>query len=95
MQKFGEDYDQVFAPVVKQTAFGTLLSIASKHSLPVYHLDVQTAFLNGVLSEDIQYMKQPIGFEEKGKEDYVCMLEKSLHGLKQSPRMWNIAIKEA
>lgn len=53
MQKFGEDYDQVFAPVVKQTTFRTLLSIASKHRLPVYHLDVQTAFLNGVLSEDI------------------------------------------
>ncbi|KAJ0939366.1 putative RNA-directed DNA polymerase [Helianthus annuus] len=33
-------------------------------------------------------MEQPEGFQVKGKEDYVCKLQKSLYGLKQAPRQW-------
>nr|KYP53314.1 Retrovirus-related Pol polyprotein from transposon TNT 1-94 [Cajanus cajan] len=51
-------------------------------------MDVKTAFLYGKLDEEI-LMQQPEGFVEKGKEDHVCKLNKSLYGLKQSPRKWN------
>ncbi|KAG8480945.1 hypothetical protein CXB51_025615 [Gossypium anomalum] len=50
-------------------------------------LDVKTAFLYGELEEDI-YMQQSEGFTVSEKEDYVCLLKKSLYGLKQSPRQW-------
>ncbi|KAG8491252.1 hypothetical protein CXB51_014428 [Gossypium anomalum] len=50
-------------------------------------LDVKTAFLHGELEEDI-YMQQPEGFTVSEKEDYVCLLKKSLYNLKQSPRQW-------
>lgn len=83
-QKYGVDYDQVFAPVARQTMFRILLSVAANHKMLVYHFDVKTAFLNGVLEEKI-YMRQPSGFEKEGAEDKVC-LRRSIYGLKQSAR---------
>lgn len=47
-----------------------------------------TAFLNGELDEEI-FMKQPEGFAVKGQEHLVCRLNRSIYGLKQSPRCWN------
>ena len=49
--------------------------------------DVKTTFLHKDLEETI-YMSQPEGFVEAKKEDLVCILRKSLHGLKQSQRQW-------
>ena len=46
-------------------------------------MDVTTAFLHGELEEDI-LMEQPKGFEVRGKKEQVCLLKKSLYGLKQS-----------
>jgi ATP-binding cassette subfamily B (MDR/TAP) protein 1 len=46
---------------------------------------VKTAFLYGVLEEEI-YMLQPEGFAEIGNENLVYRLDKSLYGLKQAPR---------
>eukprot|EP00253_Pinus_taeda_P036630 PITA_36630 len=50
-------------------------------------MDVKTTFLDGDMEEEI-YMKQLEGFVVKGKKELVCKLNKSLYGLKQSPRMW-------
>lgn len=61
-QKYGEDYDEVFAPVVLHTTFRTLLSVAAQRKMLVHYFDAETAFLNGKLSETI-FMKQPEGFE--------------------------------
>ena len=52
-------------------------------------MDVKTAFLNGYLDETI-YMSQPEGFEVKGQEQKVCKLLRSIYGLKQASRSWNL-----
>src|ERR1700722_13544574 len=57
-------------------------------------MDVKSAYLNGTLAETI-YMRQPEGFEEKGKEVFVCLLKKGLYGLKQAGRCWNHTIDPA
>ncbi|CAA7029323.1 unnamed protein product [Microthlaspi erraticum] len=84
----GIDYNDVFAPVVKHVSIRIMLSIVVNQDMELEQLDVKTAFLHGVLHETI-YMEQPEGYVVKGKEDKVCLLKKSLYGLKQSPREWN------
>ena len=56
-------------------------------------MDVVTAFLNSQLEKEI-YMEQPDGYIESGIENLVCNFNKSLYGLKQSPRCWNTVFKE-
>lgn len=85
-QKFGRDYDEVFAPVVKQVTLRMLLTIAIERNLVVQHVDVKNAYLHGDLSETV-YMKQPPGYEIGS--NLVCRLNKSLYGLKQGARDWN------
>lgn len=92
-QKYGEDYNEVFAPVVKQTTVRTLLAVAAEKNLIVQQADVKTAFLNGDIDSEI-FMKQPEGYEVKGKEEKVCKLKKSLYGIKQAARCWNIKLNE-
>ena len=92
-QIFRENYDEVFAPVAKQTTIRTLLTIAGKRKMIVKHNDIKTAFLNDELEEHI-YMKQPEGFIESGKENFVCKLHKGIYGLKQSAREWNKKLHE-
>ncbi|GJZ86400.1 retrovirus-related pol polyprotein from transposon TNT 1-94 [Tanacetum coccineum] len=86
-QKKGIDFRWIFSPVVKMGSIRVVLGLAASLDLEVEQMDVKTAFLHGDLDKEI-YMEQPEGFQVKGKEDYVCRLQKSLYGLKQAPRQW-------
>ena len=71
-----------------------LLSIVAHMDYEIWQIDVKTAFLNGSLEETI-YMVQPEGFIAKGQEKKVCKLQKSIYGLKQASRSWNIKFDQS
>ena len=73
--------------MVKHTSIQVLLALVSLQNLKLGQMDVKTTFLHGELEEEI-FMQQPKGFIVKGKENQVCLLKRSLYGLKQSPRQW-------
>ena len=93
VQQYGIDYEETFSPVVRFSSIRLLLAYAVQNEILVHQMDVVTAFLNGKLEEEI-YMEQPYGYILSGKEHLVCKLQKSLYGLKQSPRCWNTAFQE-
>jgi len=62
-----------------------LLSYAVNHGIILYQMDVNSAFLNGVIFEEV-YVKQPLGFEDLKYPEHVNKLKKSLYGLKQAPK---------
>lgn len=79
-QVSGLDYHETFAPVAKMTTVRLLLGLAALRGWHLHQFDIDNAFLNGDLSEDV-YMELPPGFGRTG-ETRVCHLRKSLYGLK-------------
>ena len=71
-----------------------LLSIAAHYDYEIWKMDVKNAFLNGNLEEKI-YMMQSKGFIAKNQEHMVCKLKRSIYGLKQASRSWNIRFDQA
>ena len=86
-QKVGIYYEETFTPVAKYTSIRSVLAFAAVMKWKIHQMDVKTAFLNGVVEEEV-YVEQPLGFETHDMESHVCRLKKSLYGLKQAPRTW-------
>ncbi|RVW29708.1 Retrovirus-related Pol polyprotein from transposon TNT 1-94 [Vitis vinifera] len=86
-QTYGIDFQETFAPVAKLNTIRVLLSLAANLDWNLHQLDVKNAFLNGDLEEEV-YMEIPPGLKLSSSNDLVCKLQKSLYGLKQSPRAW-------
>ncbi|GJY98101.1 gag-pol polyprotein [Tanacetum coccineum] len=83
----GINFEESFAPVARLEAVRIFVTYAAYKSIPIYQMDVKTAFLNGPLKEEV-YVAQPDGFVDPDHPDKVYRLRKALYGLKQAPRAW-------
>lgn len=86
-QRPGVDYQDTFSPVVKPATIRTVVSTAVTRNWPMRQLDVNNAFLQGHLQEEV-YMMQHQGFQDKDNPQAICKLRKAIYGLKQAPRAW-------
>jgi len=92
MQREGVDFEEVYAPVGKHTSLRALLAVVAAEDLELHAMDIKTAFLNGVLEDNV-YVDQPPGYHEGGSR-MVAHLRRALYGLRQSPRAWHLRLKE-
>ena len=70
-----------------------MLAIAAYYDYEIWQMDVKTAFLNGHLKEEL-YMMQPEGFVDPKNANKVCKLRRSIYGMVQASRSWNIRFDE-
>ena len=75
--------------MVRFASIRLILAFVVRMYLELYQFDVKTTFLNGKLDEEI-HMDKPLGFELKGQERKVCKIKRSIYGLKQASRQWNL-----
>ena len=71
--KEGIDYEETFVPIARYTSIRLVFSLAIVMKWKIHQMDVKTAFLNGVVEEEV-YVEQPLSFETHDKESHVCKL---------------------
>jgi len=94
-QQEGKDFDarKIFAPVIRHEDLRSLLAFAVAYGLDIIQMDVDAAYLQANLDEEI-YLAQPEGFIDPKLPLLVYLLLKSLYGLKQAGKLWNKEIDE-
>ena len=89
-QVSGIDCGFTFLPACRIQSICMALAIAASEDWEVLQLDVQTAFLNAEVQEEV-YVRTPPGYESLDattRRPKVMKLKKSLYGLRRSPRNW-------
>ncbi|GJU52914.1 retrovirus-related pol polyprotein from transposon TNT 1-94 [Tanacetum coccineum] len=86
-QEEGIDFEESFAPIARLEAVQIFVTFAAHKNITIFQMDVKTAFLNGLLKEEV-YVSQPDGFVDLDFPDHVYRLKKALYDLKQAPRAW-------
>ncbi|GKA96348.1 retrovirus-related pol polyprotein from transposon TNT 1-94, partial [Tanacetum coccineum] len=82
-QEEGLDFEKSFALVARLKAIRIFLANATSKN--IYQMDMETAFLNGELKEEV-YVSQPEGFVDPDRPNHIYRMKKALYGLKQAPR---------
>jgi hypothetical protein len=88
----GLDFGERFAPIVRLEAIRILLAFVASKGFKLYQIDVKSAFLNGVIQEEV-FVRQPPGLTNLKYPNRLYKLSKALYGLKQASRVWYDRVK--
>lgn len=91
-QRPGLDFNETYSPVVRMESVRVVLAIGNAAGYDINTLDADGAYLNGTLKETI-FMRQPPEYGDGSGR--VCLLAKTLYGLKQSGREWHEELDRA
>lgn len=80
--------EPTYAPVISRKAMRFLMALSIQRDWQIEHVDIEGAYLNARIKNET-YVELPLGTECDVSNDYVCKLNKSLYGLKESGRLWN------
>lgn len=83
----GINFKDTFRSVLKPSTIHIILLIDISNGWKLNQLDNNNTFLQGHLIEEV-FVKQPSGFIDQDKKNYVCKLQRAIYGLKQAPRAW-------
>ncbi|KAI0992835.1 hypothetical protein K3495_g15349, partial [Podosphaera aphanis] len=90
-QSHGIDYTETFAPTVRMDTLRIFIAIVAAKNFECSQFDIKNAFTESRLKEDI-FLAPPEGVVvSNGK---VLKALKSLYGLKQAGRDWNLLLKD-
>jgi hypothetical protein len=87
------DFDETYALVARLESIRILLAYATYHGFKLYQMEVNSAFLDGPIKEEV-YVEQPLSFEDSEYPNHVYKLSKALYGLKQAPRAWYECLRD-
>ena len=90
-QIFGVDHTDTYSSVAKFVSIRITLALSVQLGLIIHTMDVDTAFLNKNLEENI-WVQIPPGTKLATGDDGIYKLLKSLYGMKQALRCWNTLI---
>jgi hypothetical protein len=90
----GVDFEETFSPVSRLATLRILLAHAAAHDLELRQADVEGAYLNGPLEEEV-YLDIPEGYDHTVPRTTGLRLKKALYGLKQSGRAWWLELDRA
>jgi hypothetical protein len=77
------DFGKTFALVTHLEAIMIPLAFATSKVFKLYQIDVKSAFLNGVIQEEV-FVSQPSGFENPKYPNRVYKPSNALYGLKKA-----------
>jgi hypothetical protein len=81
------DFEENFVPIARLESICILLAYTTHHDFKLYQMDVNNAFLNWPIKEEV-YVEQPPGFKDQEYPNHVYKIHKALYGIKQAPRAW-------
>ncbi|CAI7795329.1 unnamed protein product [Closterium sp. NIES-54] len=88
----GVEYFQTFSPTPKMTTFRVLLHVAAQRDYDLHSLDFSTAFLQGILHEEI-WLRRPPGFTGTFRAGTQWSLRWPVDNLRQAPREWQDTLR--